>query len=293
MTEAMSRREIEDVLTSVRRLVSQDAKIANALPDDALAVSMQTSEKLVLTSALRVDAPVAEPEPEEQLAPAPPRGGVAPCDEGWITRADSGPLDELTSLFADVSGGEPPEVVAEPPAEAAAHASLLARIQSIGVAASTAQSEHPAPQTHSAQSDDAPPLGAFRRARMPHATASEGSEERWRDGFAEANPQVPPHRAPPAATELAQSVEDATLEATLSRIEALLAGNPLPTPEPAQPEERAETENDTVIDETMLHQLVAHIVRQELQGELGEKITRNIRKLVRAEVARELALRKL
>ena len=44
-----------------------------------------------------------------------------------------------------------------------------------------------------------------------------------------------------------------------------------------------------VIDEETLRNLVIEIVRQELQGTLGERITRNVRKLVRREIYRVLA----
>ena len=43
--------------------------------------------------------------------------------------------------------------------------------------------------------------------------------------------------------------------------------------------------------EEMLRDLVRDIIREELQGALGERITRNVRKLVRAEIARAVALR--
>jgi cell pole-organizing protein PopZ len=43
-------------------------------------------------------------------------------------------------------------------------------------------------------------------------------------------------------------------------------------------------------DEEVLRDLVRDLIREELQGQLGERITRNIRKLVRAEIARALAV---
>jgi hypothetical protein len=89
----------------------------------------------------------------------------------------------------------------------------------------------------------------------------------------------------------AQSVEDRALEATLARLQAVLAGNARASGDNAPND--GEEPLEELIDEGMLYQLVAHIVRQELQGDLGEKITRNIRKLVRAEVAREIQLRQL
>ncbi len=44
--------------------------------------------------------------------------------------------------------------------------------------------------------------------------------------------------------------------------------------------------DDGMIDEGALRDMVSQIVRQELQGELGERITRNVRKLVRREIYR-------
>ncbi|PLL12393.1 hypothetical protein C0V75_10545 [Tabrizicola sp. TH137] len=49
--------------------------------------------------------------------------------------------------------------------------------------------------------------------------------------------------------------------------------------------------DDRHFDEEMLRDLVRDIIREELQGALGERITRNVRKLVRAEIARALAVR--
>ena len=49
--------------------------------------------------------------------------------------------------------------------------------------------------------------------------------------------------------------------------------------------------DESVIDEDALRDLVADIVRQELTGELGERITRNVRKLVRREIHRALMTR--
>lgn len=88
------------------------------------------------------------------------------------------------------------------------------------------------------------------------------------------------------------SIEDSALEATLARLESVLANSVKPDTTDNQSRETAATDEE-IIDEGVLHQIVSQIVRQELQGELGEKITRNIRKLVRAEVARELQMRKL
>lgn len=53
----------------------------------------------------------------------------------------------------------------------------------------------------------------------------------------------------------------------------------------------ADDHDERHFDEEMLRDLVRDIIREELQGALGERITRNVRKLVRAEIARALAVR--
>lgn len=45
-------------------------------------------------------------------------------------------------------------------------------------------------------------------------------------------------------------------------------------------------QQNATLDEAVLREMVTDIVRQELQGALGERITRNVRKLVRREIYR-------
>lgn len=220
MTEAMSRREIEDVLSSIRRIVSHDVN-----PSPTSAQQGDLSDKLILTSALRVDEDAAETPPDTCVS------------------------DTVTTPEPDAALSQP---AADEPANAPNASSLLGRIASA--------SKPPAAVVADEAGQPALPEGA---APLP----LQDSE-----------------------ADLPASLEDSALEATLARLEAVLAGSVLPGQGDTSPE-AADPTGDEVIDEGVLYQLVAHIVRQELQGELGEKITRNIRKLVRAEVARELQLR--
>jgi hypothetical protein len=48
-------------------------------------------------------------------------------------------------------------------------------------------------------------------------------------------------------------------------------------------------DDEGMMDEDMLRNLVTEIVRQELQGTMGQRITRNVRKLVRREIHRILS----
>ena len=210
MTEAMSRREIEDVLSSIRRIVSHEVPA-----EGPSAPQPDLNDKLILTSALRVDDAAAQ----QDGAPASALSEGSDAGEG--------------ALPMPATSVEESEVVP----------SLLGRI---------------------ATASRTPPLV------LDAAPAQE-----------QGNPEPEDN--------LHASLEDRAMEATLARLEAVLANSVQPAK--AKPASAGAAE-DEIIDEGVLYQLVAHIVRQELQGELGEKITRNIRKLVRSEVARELELRK-
>jgi hypothetical protein len=52
-------------------------------------------------------------------------------------------------------------------------------------------------------------------------------------------------------------------------------------------------EEDSIFSEDVLRELVRDLIREQLQGDLGERITRNIRKLVKAEIARVVAVQAL
>lgn len=243
MTEAMSRREIEDVLSSIRRLVAQDPpRQEQSAPENGAEAA---SGKLILTSELRVA--------DGQVQAAPD---------------SSAPVD------AD------PETPAEMPAAADAEPDTPAQ------AVQTPSAIHMLRAMNQRVSD-------HRAAGMQDAAAARADDD----------------AAPTSAQGGTDDDRDLALEATLARLEQALsqpetrtvpdsaAQVPLPDGDgtaPAVPEHQrsAPSPDEPVIDEAMLYQIVANIVRQELQGELGERITRNIRKLVRAEVARELQLRK-
>lgn len=283
MTEAMSRREIEDVLTSIKRLVSQDIPARNVE-----AGSEKPPEKLLLTAELRVTEPEDTPGAQETVAPSDdplvldPALAETASDTGAPTaRADSDAVQGSVPQAASLPASGPLPVVNL--VQDGAGLSLIRRI---------------------ANARGAPNLGERTGAGAfaPHTEASVDQTEQQPEQFL--GPFVDP-------------IEDAALEQTLARLEAVLSGKPVPPPSGGGGSDqfhpsRSETDTpsrkitafekgvehgvenavDQIIDESMLYQLVAQIVRQELQGELGEKITRNIRKLVRQEVARELQLRR-
>lgn len=260
MTEAMSRREIEDVLSSIRRLVSQE----QPRPEQTAPSTNESaaSGKLILTSELRVNEG-----PSEQDAEIP-ANLYQQQDERFQAAQD----ESVLTLQADDTAG--PTVTEPKP-----------------VADDTSSAIHM--------------LRAMNQRDADKKTATVAAKQ---DAAAQ----------PDDATVPSDADSDLALEATLARLERVLSQQktqPHPDRDPASamtpdipdtqapasgphagdltdPQQTAASSDDPVIDEAMLYQIVANIVRQELQGELGERITRNIRKLVRAEVARELQLRK-
>lgn len=222
MTEAMSRREIEDVLSSIRRIVSHDVH-----PNGTQEQQAPSHGKLLLTSELRVDNPA----PASQDAQSLSKDQSDP-----LVEADTAPA---VSQASDTEQGAP---------------AALPFLMSAQVSASAA------------------PILALNPTPAQDMQAVEPEQ-----AYTEAD--------------LQSSLEDSAMEATLARLESVLANSVQPNAA-RTPAASSEPSDDEIIDEGVLYQIVAHIVRQELQGELGEKITRNIRKLVRSEVARELQLRK-
>ncbi len=261
MSEAMSKREIEDVLSSIRRLVSQDVN----RPAVADTIAVAPADKLVLTPSLRVepasDTPFDDPQPKVAQ-------GMAISD-------------------ADAFQPQSPELYQNDRAQlgdTARSSSLLSRISSAGDVVSRDISADIDKLESCEMADET-------MDEKP-ATASE-IEENLTTAHMPDRERAEVEAFLPEQTDIPNpAIEGVTIEATLARLEELLS-NPARAQSISGTQPSRGESDDEVIDEGMLYQLVAHIVRQELQGELGERITRNIRKLVRAEVARELQLRQL
>jgi hypothetical protein len=319
MSEPMSSVDIEDVLSSIRRLVSEDLRPSarQAKADVAPAAPEASAEKLILTPALRVtpedehlaadEAATVEPTFHSiRHMPAQPAassiesvvtvvsagikahgddyeailGDPAPQYDDDLAKAFGGdwPLkDEGSAQGEDDFGPEAPfanvvqfdegaedtvitaafdveELVAEVAAESAAPApeTLEAPVADLAEVAPAAEAE--------AVQDQATDFDADHHQAAPDEAASDARDEdaAWADA-AEAD----------VIAELAEEIETETL---------------------LRMDVTAEFD-DRSFDEDMLRDLVRDMIREELQGTLGERITRNVRKLVRAEIARALAVR--
>jgi hypothetical protein len=277
MSNGLGDGEIEDVVSSVRRLVSPAF--------DRRPISRDLGkDKLLLTPALRVGAEPAAPtlpplvlsvlaiEPApvaaEPIAAAPldpvteGLAGGQPTDGEWEDALWTAPEHGLAELAL---GTEEAEVLEAAPAEPAAAKAITV---------------DPAPV------ETAPEI-------IPEApfTAVEDDE-----------PYLDPSLDPPEAIVLGAADPSIRPEQRFTQ-----PAEVLPFPQPGSDMGRGrgggsdggaqlldvEGNSVTVLDEDDLAEMVRSLIRLELQGDLGERITQNVRKLVRAEINRALAARSL
>ncbi len=283
MSEPMSSVEIEDVLSSIRRLVSEDlrpsgtpvatrpvaeAPVTQAAPAPA-PVSSSAQElaasKLILTPALRV---VADDPPAQM------RADTDAWDEGEVAAFVN--VEDDAVLEDDTGWQTSADVVSLTRAEDAPRLD-------------------PSPTAASADPDHAPVVDADAMEWEADAQAGLASPD-WQD----AQPQemalsgalsddVPPDAAAPGAELHDDTMADPAYDAVWADAAEAEVLRQLAADGTIQ--QSAPSDDDTVYEENLLRDLVRDIIREELQGALGERITRNVRKLVRAEIARAMALR--
>lgn len=270
MSDPAKTAEIEDVLSSIRRLVSEEGRL------EARASSAATVRpgKLVLTPALRVadreeDEPraTAAPERENRTADADDRARVAPWTNPEATlyaaaEAAGAELDERSEtedpagFVQKTMAEELPDAPTDDLLDAGPEESLSAKIEV--VEAVIAQTD-----------DDWEPDGLSEDAY----SGTRGATMEWQDHVAQ------DAGSDPVGGDAA-SFDSDPLD---YRDEGLEPGE-----QDIVDERSILSPEDGYLDEESLRELVADIVREELQGALGERITRNVRKLVRREIHRAL-----
>jgi hypothetical protein len=304
MSDPMTNVAIEDVLSSIRRLVSEDARMRPVplradQPDAeeaAAAADVVTpdSGRLVLTPALRVsaDAPQAEAAPfvldqpmtEAEQAPEAPQDALEEAAMAWedhhaaadapaVTPPDSDLTEDVVlseDFFASVL-----DAIAEPADDAATDD------------AAAAQTE---PAEAWAAADDA----------APHDVDMAPDAEVQDEAMAMAEADLDSDPAPELSTSYLEdsdfvfaSTRDGAPRATDTGQAAAADMHPPIEDDLSADRDLLLRDDEAILDEETLRELVADIVRQELQGALGERITRNVRKLVRREIHRALTSQEL
>ena len=304
MSDPMTNTEVEDVLASIRRLVSDDNRPG---PEDN---TPAPSDRLVLTPALRVmdDATADEEEtqPDEEAAAAPTdhdeHTDRASFEEDLNTHAgEDDPVDDL-DVSADENEAE--VAVSENDSEASpVQEEPLDAAEAEPITLDTVDLDQDTLMSIQDAFDD------VERAETVEAEAQAGAESREEPDantlsakiaaletlIAGQTEEYEPETAgdgdnagtEPPTLEWEDAVEDDAAAQDWAAAEP-------ETPIEAAPEEaQVFSSDEDVLDEEALRDLVSDIVREELQGALGERITRNVRKLVRREIHRALAAQDL
>lgn len=270
MSDPVANVDIEDVLSSIRRLVSNGPEKGGEASGDA-----RDADRLVLTPSQRIDAEDTEAGPV-----APDR---APSGSAGLTEAHPPEIEEPEPLFpegrAEVSDDVPDQAV-----EAGAFSS-----GETDVPDDAGTGQGPAPQP-----GDDPELDGIAAMFARHESAAPGGWEpdgNDEDAFADgAEAPALDWRDAGMDNETDEPIGDARNEAGSGPggDRAATLDQDWDADAPDEDENAFAIEDEAVLDEEALRDLVAEIVREELMGTLGERITRNVRKLVRREIHRAL-----
>jgi len=286
MSDPVTNVEIEDVLSSIRRLVSTEDRPGKSGAE----AGTSAPDKLVLTPSLRVDQH-DEPEADAPASDGPEAENEMPDQVSSDLHARSDHMaSEDDVLASQVDKRELPTAEAAP--DEPTEGSVLHEDMTPDAA------DQPAPEEmKSAPVSETGCAAIFQRAASTNDDEWEPDES---SDAAEATISEPPPADADGEPDPLEGLEPFTPEPDIpdaaEESPYVAEDEPSAIPEAENAflsEEDMFTEDETILDEEALRDLVAEIVRQELQGALGERITRNVRKLVRREIQRALATQEL
>lgn len=323
MSNPVTNAEVEDVLSSIRRLVSEDKRPLqgqNAEP---------ANDRLVLTPALRVaevpndledvdvpdtassDATSTDVVPDDAAAQSDPSDNIIFNDPAHDYEADpynfaddddeNGERDAAPNLSVpdaeiDIADGPEDDLDAEKPSQddaksdsigATKTATLSAKIEAletaIGNIADTWEPDTPGSDDYSGTEAPAMAWEDEVDRDAKGAPLEDGTNEEDITDKRIEDDEINVQTAAPSR--VTDDTAAASVSEPASQIEA--------EDETSGADGIAYGTDDQTIDEEALRDLVSDIVRAELQGALGERITRNVRKLVRREIHRALTAKEL
>ena len=274
MSDPVTNVEIEDVLSSIRRLVAEGNKTATAAKavDVVKTTPVKTAERFVLTPALRVteDAPVDADVPETDTD-----------SQG----DDAGSVKIVEAILA--APAEP--LVLEP--EAMLHATMV--------------HDHMSPSERASLEATIAELEAAVTFKPDDEWEPDGSETAPTAGFVEVFAALDEEieDADEVSSQRVVHLRPETSEPTFRHVPIDEAevddedtdygddmratdDDGMPIPDDLDETLAAYIAGGSALDRAEIRQLVVDVVREELRGELGERITRNVRKLVRREILR-------
>jgi hypothetical protein len=301
MSESVTNVEVEDVLSSIRRLVSDDKRPSVAV------ISEPSNDRLVLTPALRVAGNDEIADNETDIAPAIQAWsdfGASPENKDALS--DSGMYDDIPALNDDEDMLHDPQTEAdadirdenddkpndhqdqEVTAEVESEPFVLDSVVETPepeIVEDVAVAEIPIAELLEDQSEAAffANSSATLSAKIAALETVIGkTDDQWEPDDT-GDSDYSGTEAP------AMMWDDADPMATVDEDVVPVAD----TVADSEPQDGFSQSVDDILDEEALRDIVSDIVREELQGALGERITRNVRKLVRREIHRALAAQDL
>ncbi|MBS1300796.1 hypothetical protein [Loktanella sp. SALINAS62] len=274
MSDPMTNAKIEDVLSSIRRLVAEDDMGAAPAPKPTAKI-----EKLVLTPALRVDTDNGDSSPTRDPVDDRPAPYVLHAAHAV---SDNGPRGHATSLLATIAELEAAvSGQAEEWEDDGTGTDLDKSWSSAGFRGDVAVEDAIEIEPES----DGPTVpnnlngwpATLSEAARIYGGADEDADDS--DGDNSAHVLFRHHRARPVETpEPDHDYNDDLMDAPDDEVD-----------HEAEAALHLFLDGGSTIGHAELQDMVRAIVREELQGNLGERITRNVRKLVRREIQRVLS----
>lgn len=280
MSEPVTNVQIEDVLSSIRRLVAEGEKPRKVFsrPEVVESEPTVTTERFVLTPALRVamrfdhkSEAEAKSEPEADMTSAPQE--EMPVD----TEAQEAPRATSTSKPLILEQASRLEVRVHDRMTETERASLEATIAELEAAMAFRPDNEWEPDGSEAKQMSGL-AEAFAALEPEIEDAQEVEQERVVSLRPE--PTEPTFRHARTPTVVEEDIADFGDDLRASEDDGM------PIPDDLDETLATYIAGGTAMDRTEIHQMVVEAVRQELQGELGERISRNIRKLVHREIQR-------
>jgi len=320
MSDPMTNTEVEDVLASIRRLVSDDKR------PEIQEEKAGATDRLVLTPSLRVmDDPEPEARSEADEAAIEAEVAWAALDQAQnsedvasqtelevaenfekhaIEDVASEEMASIQGAFVDLADDDEPETTdVEVTADAQTHEPVQDDEQHSGLASNeldepdqTDGTAGAVPSEDLASESEPEELSnadmetqslSEKIAALETLIAGQADDYEPETAGDGDNAGTEP---PTLEWEDADDTDDMDVQQAESEIHDHVVEDALDDEEEIT---QVFSSDEDVLDEEALRELVSDIVREELQGALGERITRNVRKLVRREIHRALAAQEL
>ena len=276
MSDPVTNVEIEDVLSSIRRLVAEGDKtrVAVVSLENIDPAPMISPERFVLTPALRV---------AETLTPLAEEPTMLSPESEALAAQFVAPAPEPLILRSVVKVEEP---LVHDAMSASERASLEATIAELEAAVTDERNEWEPDGSEitgpSALAEAFADLGADPEVDdvIEHCDIEEVVE----DETLSIADVVTLHEVlpEPELTFRHTALDDPDADYGDDLLESDDDGRPIP--DDLDESIAAYLSGGTTMDDAALRVMIVDVVRQELQGEMGERITRNVRKLVRREI---------